>query len=186
MKKYYTLLFMVLMNLPSITLAVPLNQTLPSVTIKNKGELILKPQSEEIIYQPWSSQKLTGKIRVVQHMAGRLSAKAINEPFIDALKAAKLPHDKFQTTSIINEDDTLVGTKLFVEHDVESNKRKYYWSSIVLDNSSAAQKTWQLSKKNSAVMVLDAQGKVLFFKEGALSQQEIESTLALIRSHLNQ
>ncbi len=168
-----------------IALALPLNQTLPNVSVQDKGEILLKPNSDDVTYQPWNTHQLTGKIRVVQHMAGRISAKTINQPLIDAIKAAKLDAEKYQTTNIINLDDALIGTGPFVTHEVISNKHKFPWASFVLDHRGTVRHAWHLSEKNSAIILLDRQGKVLFFKEGALTPKEVESTMALIRSQLN-
>ncbi len=168
----------------STAFAVSLNQPLPAVSVQNKGALALKPNRDEVNYRPWNTNELTGKIRVVQHLAGRMSVKKMNAPFVDALKAAKFNHDKYQTTTIVNLDDALIGTSGFVAHEVIANQRKYPLSSFVLDSNSKVRKAWHLSEKNCAIMVLDQQGKVLFFKDGALTQKEIDSIIALIRSHL--
>lgn len=182
--KISALFFGLLLSFSSTVMALPLNQPLPFLSIQDKGALALKPYSDEAIYRPWSTTELTGKIRVVLHLAGRLSVKEMNAPFVDALKAAKLDHEKYQTTTIVNSDDTLIGTSLLVIHEMIGNQRLYPLSSFVLDDTSKAQKTWHLSRKNCAIMVLDRQGKLIFFKDGALTTKEIESTIALIKANL--
>ncbi|MEA7581130.1 alpha-amylase family glycosyl hydrolase, partial [Salmonella enterica subsp. enterica serovar Anatum] len=42
---------------------------------------------------------------VLLHIAGRTSAKEKNATLIEAIKSAKLPHDRYQTTTIVNTDD---------------------------------------------------------------------------------
>jgi len=68
---------------------IQLNEPLPAVTVDGKGEVVLN--GDEHRYASWSSQQLTGKIRTIQHIAGRASAKAINDAFIEALKQTRPP-----------------------------------------------------------------------------------------------
>jgi len=42
-----------------------------------------------------------------------------------------------------------------------------------------------MKHKSNAVIVLDASGKVLFAKDGPLSQTEIESTIKLIENQIS-
>ncbi|WP_312546708.1 YtfJ family protein, partial [Pantoea eucalypti] len=44
----------------------------PTVYVADKGEMVLK--QGDIHYQRWNSQTLTGKVRLVIHVVGRLSA----------------------------------------------------------------------------------------------------------------
>ena len=45
-------------------------------------------------------------------------------------------------------------------------------------------KNWDLAEETSAIIVQDKQGKILFVKEGALTQDEIKQVLALIEQNL--
>ncbi len=44
------------------------------VYIREGGELLLN-SDDEIHYQKWNSTQLTGKVRIIQYIAGRKSAK---------------------------------------------------------------------------------------------------------------
>lgn len=59
---------------------------------------------------------------MVQHLAGRSSAKEKNASMIEAIKTANLPHDRYQTTTIVNTDDAIPGSGMFVRSSLESNK----------------------------------------------------------------
>lgn len=48
-------------------------QRVPPVGIADRGELIL--DNDKFSYKAWNSAQLAGKVRVVQHIAGRTSAK---------------------------------------------------------------------------------------------------------------
>ncbi|WP_277986664.1 YtfJ family protein, partial [Serratia marcescens] len=58
------------------------------IAIADRGELLLR--NGDFSYRPWNSAKLVGKVRVIQYIAGRTSAKKKNSPLINAVKDANL------------------------------------------------------------------------------------------------
>ncbi len=52
------------------------NERIPGVGVNDKGELIY--QQDDFSYKGWNSAQLAGKVRVIQHIAGRSSAKEKN------------------------------------------------------------------------------------------------------------
>lgn len=156
------------------------NTVLPAVTINDKGELLYDTTKDKFSYQNWNSGLLSGKVRTVQHIAGRSKAKEMNAPFIEAVKLAKFPHSSYQTTTIINTNDAVFGTGPFVRGSVEDSKKEFPWSQFIVDADGVALKGWGLEKESSAIVVLDKQGKVRFVKEGVLSGAEITTAINLI------
>lgn len=77
-------------------------------------------------------------MRVLLHIAGRTSAKEKNATLIEAIKSAGLPHDKYQTTTIVNTDDAIPGSGMFVRSSIESNKKLYPWSQFIVDSNGVA------------------------------------------------
>ncbi|PJG83103.1 YtfJ family protein [Caviibacterium pharyngocola] len=152
---------------------------LPKVAVNQVGELVLKGQ--EITYQPWQSGGLAGKVRVIQHMAGRSSVKEKNEALMEAIRAEKFDASVYQTTTIINADDALVGTGMFVKSSAEKGKKANPHSQVILDQQSAVKNAWDLKEKDSLIVVTDKNGKVKFVKEGKLSPQEIQTVIGLVR-----
>lgn len=155
------------------------NSKLAAVTVAQDGELRI--QGKEIEYQVWQSSALAGKVRILQHIAGRSSAKEKNEGLIEAIKAAKFDSAKYQTTTIINADDAIVGTGSFVKSSAEKGKKANPHSQVILDQQSAVKNAWDLKEKDSCIIVLDKSGVVKFVKEGKLSQQEIEQVIELVK-----
>lgn len=155
-----------------------LGDRLPAVGVDEKGEL--NYVNKDFSYSRWNSAKLPGKVRVVQHMAGRSSAKELNAPLVDAIRSANLPHDHYQTTTIINTDDAIIGTGMFVRSSIENGKKEFPWSQVIVDSNGAVKKAWQLEPKSSAVVVLDKNGVIKFAKEGALTQSEITQVIAML------
>ena len=100
---------------------------------------------------------------------------------IDAIKASHFNPAKYQTTTIINADDAIVGTGMFVKSSAEKGKVENPHSQVVLDDKSAVKNAWALNAKESAIIVLDKNGKVKFVKEGQLSASDIQTVLSLVR-----
>lgn len=157
-------------------------QRVAPVGIADKGELSW--QQDQFSYKNWNSAQLSGKVRVIQHIAGRSSAKEANAALIEAIKAAQLPHDRYQTTTIVNTDDAIPGTGMFVRSSIESNKKQYPWSQFIVDSNGAAKQAWQLEKGGSAIVVLDKQGTVRYAKDGALTQDEVKQVITLLHNLL--
>lgn len=160
-----------------------IDQRVASVGIADRGELLL--DHEKFSYKSWNSAQLPGKVRVVQHIAGRTSAKEKNDGLISAIKAAKFPRERYQTTTIVNTDDAIPATGMFVRSNIESNKKAYPWSQFIVDSKGLARKAWQLEEKSSAIVVLDKEGRVRWAKDGALSQQESGQVISLLGDLLN-
>jgi len=156
--------------------------TLPKLTISDKGQLIF--EGNRFHYQPWSSDSLTGKVFVIQAMAGRTSSQQMNAPLIEAIKQAELPPDAFQVVTIINTNDALIGTAGFVRSSIESNKRQHPEASFVVDRCGNMLTAWGLSKRSSAIILLDNAGMIRFAKDGALTPEEVQHTMQMIEEQL--
>lgn len=159
------------------------HQRVTPVGITDKGELLLN--NNNFSYHSWNSAQLPGKVRVIQHIAGRTSAKEKNAALIEAIKSAKLPHDRYQTTTIVNTDDAIIGTTLFVNSSIESNKKQFPWSQFIVDSKGAARKAWQLEPESSAIVVLNKAGEVQFARDGALTHEQVQQVISLLRKLLN-
>ena len=177
---------------------IVVGEKLPSVTIKNKGQMVVESvvvddimvlkEGTGISYETFKSDDLTGKIRTVYYMAARAGIEDINQPFIDGLKAAKLPEvtpdGSYKTTTILNTDDAMWGTSGIATGRLEDSQRETAYAFFVIDAEGLGLKKWGLKAKGTAIIVLDGDGKVLYFKDGKMSADEITSTVALIEKHL--
>jgi len=159
-------------------------QRVPPVGVADRGELIL--DNDKFSYKKWNSAQLPGKVRLVQHIAGRVSAKTKNASLVEAIKAANLPHDRYQTTTIVNTDDAIPGSSMFVRSSLEDNKKLYPWSQFIVDSNGVVRATWQLEEESSAVVVLDKEGRIQWAKDGALTQDEVQQVVALLHKLIGQ
>lgn len=160
-------------------LALSAGDTLPPLRVEKLGEL--QVEGEEIRYTPWDSGVLRGKVQVVQYMAARPGSRDLNKPFTDRLRDSGIPIEHYHVTTIVNLDDAMFGSRGIVVSELEKNKKRYFRSSIVADEAGLGLGIWRLAPKSSAIIVLDAEGRVAFFRDGAMSAEEIEQALALVR-----
>ncbi|WP_241606722.1 YtfJ family protein [Rosenbergiella epipactidis] len=167
--------------LPTLAMAnnFIIGQPVKPLSVADKGQLILN--GDTITYQPWASQQLLGKVRIIQYIAGRSSAKKQNGDMIKAVKAAQLPTAYFQPVTIVNADDELFGTGLFVQGKIEKNQRKYPWAQFVIDNDGRGKALWQLPAASSTIIVTDKQGKVRWQKDGPMTDAEVSHVIQLLR-----
>lgn len=174
-------LFLALFFVPVIASAhnfVQGERVLP-LAISDRGEMLL--DNDEVRYQNWDSTQLEGKVRIVQYIAGRRSAKKKNSFLIKAIKSADFPDDRFQPTTIVNTDDEIPGTGIFVRSKIEKNKRHYPWAQFIIDSDGLGRKTWQLKEDSSTIFVLDQEGRIQWAKDGALTPNEVYHVIMLLR-----
>jgi len=153
------------------------------VVIADRGELLL--ENDTFSYKKWDSAELAGKVRVIQCIAGRTSAKKKNSMLITAVKEANFPNDRFQPTTIVNTDDAIPGTGFFVRGKIEKNKRHYPWAQFIVDSDGLVRQAWQLPEESSTILVLDKQGRVQWAKDGALTPDEVNQVIALLQKLIN-
>ncbi len=168
---------------------ISVGKPLPALQINEDGELLLS--NDNFSFAAWDSKVLGGdgskpRVHTLQYVAGRQKASDLNKPLTDTLAEMNFPLEKHLVTTIVNIDDAMWGTAGFVSAELESKKRLYKHSSIVADKKGDGQKTWELSKKNSAIAIVSSRGKVLFFKEGALNAKEIDTVLGIITEQIGE
>jgi hypothetical protein len=195
MKTLAAVLFLTVPCLAGITVG----QKLPVVSVTDKGLMIphvkvvggaLVLDGQDLSYRPWKSTDQDGRVRTIYHLAARVGMDDVNKAYIDALIAANLPErapdGAYKTVTILNLADALWGTHALGLNSLEKNQRKTPYAFFVADEKGAAREAWGLKPKASAVIILDRDGTVLFFKEGQLSPEEISRAVALIRDRVKQ
>lgn len=154
------------------------------ISVSDRGELLL--HNDEITYSSWNSSELIGKVRVVQYIAGRTSAKKKNSMLIKAIKNANFPNDRFQPTTIVNTDDVILGSGFFVLGKIEKNKRRYPWAQFIIDSNGVGRRTWQLNEESSTIVVLDKFGHIQWAKDGHLTPEEVSMVILMVKKLINE
>ncbi|KAA1051656.1 YtfJ family protein [Pseudocitrobacter sp. 73] len=174
------MLMVTLLYLPGLAAAhnFVVGKAVSPIAISDGGELVLNDDS--IRYQPWNSAQLAGKVRIVQYIAGRKSAKKKNSLLIKAVEKAHFPDDVFQPTTIVNTDDVIFGTSYFVRGKIEKNKRRYAWAQFIIDGGGVGRNSWQLPEESSTIFVLNHQGQIVWAKDGGLTEKEVSEVIKLL------
>ncbi|MEN3261480.1 YtfJ family protein [Sodalis endosymbiont of Spalangia cameroni] len=159
-------------------------EPVPPVKVMHQGEVIY--DHYEFSHQSWNSARLPGKIRLIQHIAARTSAREMNAALIETLRKARLPREYYQTTTIVDRGDAFFATGWFIRHQIEASLRRYPWSQIIDDTNSVVRHAWQLKSKTSTIVLLNARGEVQWAKEGPLTLEEIRQVVSRIQRLLRE
>ena len=159
-------------------------QSLPVLDIQVGGEIHVS--DKDIIKRPWSSKCFDskGKVQLVQYIAANFGVRGQNKTFTDTLVKKRFTSEQLSTTVIVNMADTMELAKDMVVKKVAKNKARHQTIDFVIDDHGVGLQRWGMKNKSNAVIVLDADGKILFAKDGPLSEFEIESTIELIENQM--
>ena len=170
---------------------------LPDVAVTDKGVMVPSTRIEgrrmvldgpDIAYRPWKLSASHGRVRTIYHLAARLGIEDVNKGAIDALIAAKLPEllpdAPYKTITVVNLADALWGTRGMALARMEKNQRHFPYALFVADEKGLAREAWDLQTGQTAVIILDRKGAILFFKEGRLSPEEIRTAVGLVQGEL--
>lgn len=177
--------------------SIVVGEKLPPVVIEDQGQMVFDydivddvmvfREGAKIGYETFDTSAMDGKVKTIYHLAARTGSDEINQPYIDALIAAKVPEhmpdSPYKTTTILNTNDALWGTKGIAVGRLETSQEGAPYAFHVVDSKGLALEAWGLETKSSAVILVDADNTVLFFKDGKLSDADIEELLQLIETH---
>ncbi len=151
--------------------ALNLNQTPPHLILEGKD-------GGKISGGAWDSNTLTGKVHVLFYVDP--DEKDKNERFADALKKANFDHSKYSSIAIVN----LAATwkpDIVIEALLKSKQKKFPNATYVKDKNKVLVKKWGLKDDESDILIFDKDGKLIFIKEGRLSDSDIEDAIKLIK-----
>ena len=158
-------------------------QSLPLLDIREGGEISIGDNT--IVEKPWSSKSLDskGRVQFVQYVAANRNAAGQNKLFTDALIKKQYSSEELGTTIIVHMADTMSLVKGFVVNKMAKKKAMHQSINFVIDDEGVGLERWGMKNKSCAVIVLDASGKILFAKDGPLSETEVANTIKLIDRH---
>jgi YtfJ family uncharacterized protein len=180
---YLILLMSLSFSAFSFANTIEIGSTLPSVEINNKGQVAIV--DEKLVYQPWLSNKELGqRLAYVQHLAGRVGVKELNKNLSDAIVAQQVPSDLLHSIIIINSNDSAFGTAWLISSEIKSNKKTYPSSTFINDGKGTAADAWSLPLKSVTSLIVAANGEVLFRKDGATTDEDIATVMAILKNNL--
>ncbi len=130
----------------------------------------------------WNSNTLKGNVFVMFYVDP--DEKDVNEHYTQALKKFKKENNlHFQSIAIINLAATWKPN--FVIEKILSSKQEEFPNTIyVKDKSSVLVKEWEVADDASNIIIFDKDGKVLFYKSGAMSDDDTNKSFKLIKENL--
>ncbi len=157
-----------------VALALEIGEVPPKVELKEKlgGRLDGKP---------WSSEELQGKVFVIFYVDP--DEKDTNNPASEALDKEKFPPDKFQSYGIINMAATWL-PNFAISSALEEKQKKYPKTIYVRDYKKVLVHAWKIADDSSNVLAFDKKGKLIFRKDGKLTNEEIQKLIKAIRDNL--
>lgn len=187
MNNYFLRLFiLVLIGMSTTLQAGPLRigTPIPAVHVHAPGgELYIDNKS--LLYRPWSTDSLKSRVHILYYVAARMGADKINQPFLDALEKSIVENtismDQIKIVSMLNINDVFPWGAAFAKHAFEENRFIHEHPIFVLDAEGIGKKTWQLTPKSCAVIITDSHGNVIKFKDGQLTQDDIEQFIVAIQ-----
>jgi uncharacterized protein len=164
----------------SFAAAPTLDAPLSTLTIEERGELTLS--GDDFKFIPWNSEKHLGQVQVIQYFGATMGDSKIFEPFTDLLQKSLEP-GTVHVTTVLNMDAAMWGTSGFVISELEKNKRLHPDSTMVVDEDGTGVSEWALGEAGSGLVIVDAKGIVKFFTLKAMSEDEMATALALIKTN---
>lgn len=154
---------------------------LPVLTISDRGELVMK--GDEFNFVPWRSDTQTGRLFVLQYFGATFSNRDIFQPFTDLLQQSFEP-GTVHVTTVLNLDAALWGTGGMVISELEKNKRAHPEATMVVDADGKGVGEWELGDAGTGLIIVNDKGVVTYFSRQALTDDEMQAAVELIRSEL--
>ena len=157
-----------------IVQAIELGEVPPKVVLKEK-------LGGRLDGRPWSSEELLGKVHVLFYVDP--DEKDTNNAASEAINKEKFPADKFHSYGIINMAATWM-PNFAISMALKEKQEKYPKTTYLRDYKKVLVNSWKIADDNSDVLVLDKKGRLIFKKEGKLSDEEIQRLIKVIRDNI--
>jgi YtfJ family uncharacterized protein len=164
---------------------IAVGSILPPVSISQNGELVVHNGTPQ--FRAWQTGQLSGRAVLLEYLSGHPASQGLYEDLNRSLKEfTSLEGDaslanRFGVAAIVNLDDSLWGTKSLVINAVVDRQQLLPEATFVVDGAGDARARWGLPKKAVALILIDGQGVVQYYRHGALAQEEIVGLLEKIR-----
>ncbi len=132
---------------------------------------------------PWSSQMIKDKVYVMFYVDP--DEKDKNERVAEALKAKHFDRSKYGSIAIVNMAATWK-PNFIIQKILESKQKKYKDTIYVMDKNKVLVDKWGVADDESNILLFDKNGKVIFYKAGRLSDEDIAKLIHLIEVKINE
>ena len=129
----------------------------------------------------WNSNTLKEKVLVMFYVDP--DEKDTNNPFSAKLKEKQYDRTKFGSLGVIN----LAATwkpNFIIESLLKDKQEEFPHTIYVKDKASILVKEWEVADDASNIIIFAKNGEVLFYKSGAMSEDDISKALTIIEDNL--
>jgi len=160
--------------------SLSMGEHLPYLGFDTGGEISVS--NNDISMMPWNSKSLekTGKVQLVHYVPANRRVALQNQPFSEAVIERQFSTQRVNKTVIVHMADTMSLLRGLVVTKLADRKSLNQEVRFVIDDDGAGLSRWGIKNKSHAIIILDGNGKLLFVKDGALSEAEIEQTIEMI------
>ena len=156
--------------------ALSVGEVPKAVTLSGDNGGLVKGEAEA-----WNSQSIKDKVYVMFYVDP--DEKDTNNHFSAALKAKKYDRANYGSLAIINLAATWKPN--FVIESILKDKQVEFPDTIyVKDKNSVLVKEWAVADDASNIIIFAKNGKVLFYKSGAMSDDDMTEAMQLIEDNL--
>ena len=190
--KFFIASTLVILSYCSHTYSLELHASLPSLTIKSYGEIVLDNKSTDSLndrtakFVPWSSEQLTGTVTLLQVLAASQKAADLNKRYLDQFSARFENNTHVDSATIIVSDNIPGMLGGFVKKEIIKNKLLHPRAIMVNDKQALSRSTWQLPKTMAILILLDHRGIIQHYHEGQLTSDQEQLWLLRTEQLVNQ
>ena len=174
-----TALCLALGSITTLAGAPTIDAPLPVLKITERGELTMN--GDDFSFVPWSSATNPGKVHIIQYFGANMGDSKVFEPVTDMLETSVEP-GTVHVSTVLNLQAALWGTTGFVLSELEKNKKIHPQATMVVDDEGTGVAEWELGEAGTGLIVMDDKGIVKYFNRKSLTEEELASTMKLIRS----
>ncbi|MDG2473130.1 MAG: YtfJ family protein [Pseudomonadales bacterium] len=187
-----TALTLLIISYCSHIFSLELQTSLPSLTIKSYGEIVLGDNSTEKLsnkkatFIPWSSDHLTGTVTLLQVLAASQKAADLNKRYLDQFSARFEHNTLVDSATIIVSDNIPSMLGGFVKKELKKNKLLHPRAIMVNDKKALSRQVWQLPEAMAILILLDHRGIIRYYHEGQLTPEQEQLWLLKTEQFVNQ
>lgn len=176
--RFFTAVTLLILSYCSHTYSLELLASLPSLTIKSYGEIVLGDNSTDSLndrkakFVPWSSEQLTGTVTLLQVLAASQKAADLNKRYLDQFSARFENNTHVDSATIIVSDNIPGMLGGFVKKEIKKNKLLHPRAIMVNDKQALSRKVWQLPETMAILILLDHRGIIQHYHEGQLTPEQ--------------
>ena len=190
--RFFTAVTLLILSYCSHTYSLELQASLPPLTIKSYGEIVLGDNSTDSLndrkakFVPWSSEQLTGTVTLLQVLAASQKAADLNKRYLDQFSARFENNTHVDSATIIVSDSIPGILGGFVKKEIKKNKLLHPRAIMVNDKQALSRKVWQLPETMAILILLDHRGIIQHYHEGQLTPEQEQLLLLKTEQLVNQ